>query len=1096
MGVHGLWDLLSPVGHRVSNEHVQNKVLAIDISIWLTQFVKAMRDAEGATLRNAHLLGVLRRCLKLLFLSVKPVVIFDGETPAIKRRTVSARRAQREKHTAKLRRLAEKMVLNQMKSHAVTQAINIRKGRQSGLKQVIPSVDAVPAVDSQPVSDEIGVASKNSLSQDKAYQAQGELVSDREDLSSFIFDDALDFTEDPISLPTNLDEIDDDTLLGLPPNLQSEVFKQIKLVHRARHRKNMMLRKKDPAAFSNIQIEGFLRNSALNRKISNARTMINSKSGASQRIASDSRRQFLLQENAANGSDIDEDLIDLDEDELQDQGASVHRSTMSSNDILFRIRMQRDAKQLDSHGHIKGKLLTEKQDQPSGVGWASRVLEGNGGLSLRHSNIGNALLPDDSYSDDDKFEQVSLPTKANNIGCIQSSSGNKHDGNLEQPGEYEKRDNSDSDDMEWEDGAEPTNYDFGDISHIDETREEQTISSAKNEKKNCTFSSIGSTGAPVSPEMIDLSVSRSVSNVQGVELRTADEPESPEMIDLSPPEVISNVQDAPLPTSDIRSQGVESPKVESDRHAVRKIIGEGQVDIVQSNQDEVNASRNAIDSQVDNQDHALRTEAQKATTKEQQTTGFSGVQSTKSHQTEEDEITPNPVSYSVRMKEKLAISSRTHLSPDSLEPSTTQRLKESEYLHDGEIIPSRSVARGVDKGLGRGPTNKQSLSEKPIAIAKSSDPATTGEEAMSLSNMEVLQEQLEKEAQQIRRERSSRQGAVELVSDEMYGETIALLQILGIPYLQAPMEAEAQCAFLNMQNVVHGVITEDSDVFLFGGKSVYRQLFSEGKFAEVYESCDVEKNLGLTREHLIRLAYLLGSDYTPGVRGVGVVNAMEILEAFRGSEGLSEFRVWAEKFSIFEKEPENTALEGSSAAAVRRRFCWKHRNMKRNWHIREGFPNPSVFDAYKKPAVDQSTETFRWKPVDFDSLETFCWEKFGWEKERFDTAVGPLRRKLKDFSGIQQSRIDQFFKPHRFAKIRSERLKEAVKGMAGEEAKELMAKYGPSVRKRNARVMSYTPTMVTGENASRTTPAGETGMISNRPSKTKPLKRSRTKKST
>ena len=49
---------------------------------------------------------------------------------------------------------------------------------------------------------------------------------------------------------------------------------------------------------------------------------------------------------------------------------------------------------------------------------------------------------------------------------------------------------------------------------------------------------------------------------------------------------------------------------------------------------------------------------------------------------------------------------------------------------------------------------------------------------------------------------------------------------------------------------------------------------------------------GLTRDHLIVLAYLLGSDYVEGVEGVGVVSAMELLRDFPGDglEPLRKFR--------------------------------------------------------------------------------------------------------------------------------------------------------------------------------------------------------------
>ena len=57
MGVQGLWKLLAPCGRRISVETLEHTTLAIDVSIWLTQFVKAMRDDEGRPIRNAHLIG-------------------------------------------------------------------------------------------------------------------------------------------------------------------------------------------------------------------------------------------------------------------------------------------------------------------------------------------------------------------------------------------------------------------------------------------------------------------------------------------------------------------------------------------------------------------------------------------------------------------------------------------------------------------------------------------------------------------------------------------------------------------------------------------------------------------------------------------------------------------------------------------------------------------------------------------------------------------------------------------------------------------------------------------------------------------------------
>jgi DNA excision repair protein ERCC-5 len=67
---------------------VEGKAFAIDSSIWIYQFQATMRDKDGRVLNNAHVLGFLRRISKLLFYGIKPVFVFDGGAPALKRGTI------------------------------------------------------------------------------------------------------------------------------------------------------------------------------------------------------------------------------------------------------------------------------------------------------------------------------------------------------------------------------------------------------------------------------------------------------------------------------------------------------------------------------------------------------------------------------------------------------------------------------------------------------------------------------------------------------------------------------------------------------------------------------------------------------------------------------------------------------------------------------------------------------------------------------------------------------------------------------------------------------------------------------------------------
>ena len=72
-------------------ESLEGKRLAIDSSIWLYHFRMAMRDKEGRTLHNAHILGFLWRILKLLYYGIRPVFVFDGGAPVMKRQTLVSR---------------------------------------------------------------------------------------------------------------------------------------------------------------------------------------------------------------------------------------------------------------------------------------------------------------------------------------------------------------------------------------------------------------------------------------------------------------------------------------------------------------------------------------------------------------------------------------------------------------------------------------------------------------------------------------------------------------------------------------------------------------------------------------------------------------------------------------------------------------------------------------------------------------------------------------------------------------------------------------------------------------------------------------------
>ena len=276
----------------------------------------------------------------------------------------------------------------------------------------------------------------------------------------------------------------------------------------------------------------------------------------------------------------------------------------------------------------------------------------------------------------------------------------------------------------------------------------------------------------------------------------------------------------------------------------------------------------------------------------------------------------------------------------------------------------------------------------------------------------------------------------------MYAECQQLLHLFGLPYLIAPSEAEAQAAWLDSVGLVDGVVTDDNDAFLFGARRLYRNIFEGNKYVEEYQSEDIERELGLTRERLVELALLLGSDYTPGAAGVGVVNAVEIVSAFdgEGGGGLEKFASWMkdvdDEIVALAKFASGGGGGASSPDVVQedtekeRTFKFKHRNVRKTWNLPSGFPSQEVVAAYLDPKIDSSKEKFTFARPDVDLLRQFCAQRFGWESARTDELLMPAI-KAHDERQTQQT-LDNFVAHReRFAKIKSKRLRTAVAGITG-----------------------------------------------------------------
>ena len=127
------------------------------------------------------------------------------------------------------------------------------------------------------------------------------------------------------------------------------------------------------------------------------------------------------------------------------------------------------------------------------------------------------------------------------------------------------------------------------------------------------------------------------------------------------------------------------------------------------------------------------------------------------------------------------------------------------------------------------------------------------------------------------------------LSQDMAAEAKDLLNALGIPWVQAPSEGEAQAAHMARLGKVYAASSQDFDALLFGAPRLVRNLAVTGKRKlpgksvwvdvepEMIELETVLKETQLTREQLVDAGILVGTDYDPGVKGVGPKRAVKLL---------------------------------------------------------------------------------------------------------------------------------------------------------------------------------------------------------------------------
>jgi len=153
------------------------------------------------------------------------------------------------------------------------------------------------------------------------------------------------------------------------------------------------------------------------------------------------------------------------------------------------------------------------------------------------------------------------------------------------------------------------------------------------------------------------------------------------------------------------------------------------------------------------------------------------------------------------------------------------------------------------------------------------------------------------------------------ISPEIIEDTKKLLTYLGIPWIDSPEEADAQCVCLLNNGIVDAVATEDMDLLTFGCKKLLRNFFStkEDDIVEI-ELDKILKELKLTQSQFIDVCILLGCDYLPTLEGIGFVKTYNYIIKYGSLDNIVKIVTPPENYNY--QEVQNYFIESVNKCNV------------------------------------------------------------------------------------------------------------------------------------------------------------------------------------
>ncbi|TFK70339.1 PIN domain-like protein [Pluteus cervinus] len=1016
MGVKSLWSLLTPVGRPVMLETVEGKIMAIDSSIWLYQFQATMRDKEGRGLVNAHVLGFLRRITKLLFYGIKPVFVFDGGAPVLKRQTLNDRKKKKSGAAETHAKVAEKLLAAHLRREAVNHTRASKgKGKEKAkepeldedtvyLEDIDPSVPKAPKNPKPPSS----VSPKKRWDQDPYSLPDVDLREKVSEVTTAMFPDPRLATEEDLRAfieemrPEDFDVTSPD-FRELPTEVQYEIIGDLRLKSRQTsyaRLQNMLKNSQTPLDFSKQQIRNLKqRNSLTQQLLVTTDSIGKAHISIPIRIASERNRQYVLVKNegeeggwilalrdtgtkekpiVVDGSSDNEAKVGSDDDDDMEE-VDIPQIAPDPDLLEYRRQVTLDA--------LAKRYPTEKpKPRPK-----APVFKRNPGATplfeLSDDELPQVSHTHDSEDEDDEiayavqvsldqarsgFREVSISPKAgpSTHSRISPKAGPSTLSRSPKVSPHRVVPSTPTPRQSIEDRANI----FGSSTRL------ETALSFANTRPTPLRTPIRDSQQPVfgKPQLLG-----QPGMLQAAELTDSDEdmdmveilPQSPVLPPPSPASVpvsvhvpSSNLPVAPPEVASESDDKLEEVPITSTlpKPPGRPVVPNNDLQTSEDEEmDEIQVDAAVVVEEIISVPELLP----------------------------EPTRPPSPQPTPARTFESFIPTAILDVpaGTDQIEEVADEMIVQPSIEEDEEDEPipwSRSPS----------PSGRQDIDPHEVSAAKPQDwdaaqemdvQAEEGEFARFLSqvkgkNLDEVQREIDDEIKYLNEQRKAAMRDSEDITKQMINQIMTLLRLFGIPYITAPMEAEAQCAELASLGLVDGVITDDSDVFLFGAQRVFKNMFNQSKTVECFLQWDLSRELGLDRDTLVRLAFLLGSDYTDGLPGVGPVVAMELLKEFPGEDGLHKFKEWWTKVQMGRDNEED------NNSKFRRQFKKKFKKL----YLSPEWPNAAVRDAYYHPTVDSSDEPFKWGLPDLDALREFLRRELGWHQSKVDDLLLPIIQKI------------------------------------------------------------------------------------------------------